>query len=90
MAFKQFITQLLDSIIGNKSGTVGAVVLTLPEQKAYVYLSLIDIFKNIEAIYLDDSIFDSKIINDFKFVFPEIIVINNKKQLRKLYYKYFK
>ena len=50
----------------------------------------IDIFKNIEAVYLDSSMFDSKIINDFKFVFPEIIVINNKKQLRKLYDKYFK
>jgi hypothetical protein len=50
----------------------------------------IDIFKNIESVYLDDSIFDSKVIRDFKFVFPEILVIKNKKQLRKFYKNYFK
>ena len=50
----------------------------------------IDIFKNIEAIYLDDSIFNSKTLKDFKFVFPEIIVIKNLKQLKKFYKEYFK
>lgn len=50
----------------------------------------IDIFKNVEAIYLDDSKFDSKTLKDFKFVFPEIIVIKNLKQLEKFYKKYFK
>lgn len=51
---------------------------------------ILNIFKNIEAVYLDSSIFDSKVIKDFKFVFPEITIINNKKQLQKFYNKYFK
>lgn len=50
----------------------------------------IDIFKNIEAVYLDSLNFDSKIIKDFEVVFPEINVITNKKQLQKFYNNYFK
>ena len=40
IAYKLFITQLLDSILGTKTSNVGVVVLTLMEQKANIYLVL--------------------------------------------------